>query len=105
MTMQKRLLTLFLLLSISFNILHAYVIEAYDTHPCQVTGYIDEFHTPENVPTDDICHLHHFFHIAFILPEVILHVPKQHISKQYLLENKHFKNDSHQEFLKPPISI
>jgi len=102
--MKNRLLTLFLLFSISFNIVHAYVIEALDTHPCQVNEYIQEFHDENNIPADDICHLHHFFHIAFILPEIDEIQTHEHLTTKPSTKAKHYKYNSYKNFLKPPIN-
>ena len=102
--MKNRLLTLFLLFSISFNILHAYVIEALDTHPCQVGEYVHEFHDNNDIEADDICNLHHFFHIAFILPGINFTVVDEHFTTRHSTENMKYKYNSHKDFLKPPIN-
>ena len=101
--MKNRLLTLLLLFSMSFNIAHAYVIAVYDTHPCQVGEYVHEFQDAHGIETDDICHLHHFFHMAFILPSTQLILSHEDLKTQRATENMHYKYNSHKNFLKPPI--
>ncbi len=102
--MKNRLLTLFLLFSINFNISHAYVIEALDTHPCQVGEYVHEFHDNNNIEADDICNIHHLFHIAFILPETDISIVHEHFTTRPSTEIKQHKYNSHKNFLKPPIN-
>ncbi len=102
--MKNRLLTILLLFSISFNIAHAYMIDALDTHPCQVNEYVHEFHDDSNIPADDICSLHHFFHIAFILPEIDDLVISEYLTTKPSTKAQHYKYNSYKNFLKPPIN-
>ena len=67
---EMRLLSIVLLLSITFNTFHSFVIDAFDAHPCSVSEYVEEFsHTPHNELSGDICELHAAFHVLFILYE------------------------------------
>jgi hypothetical protein len=89
----------------SFNIAHAYVIEALDTHPCQVSEYVHEYHDMKNtVADDDICHLHHFFHIAFILPEINQELSHKSFAQKPYSNTKTYEYNSYDNFLKPPIN-
>lgn len=101
--MKKRVLTLVLLLSIGFNVAHAYVIEALDTHPCHVSEYVHEFHNDTSAPTDDICHLHHFFHIVFLIPQIDFAVGDNYVPSQPLSETELYSYTPDTNFLKPPI--
>ncbi len=104
--MKNRLLTFFLLCSICFNIAHAYVIEVLDTHSCQVSEYVHEVNDIENVVADDdICHLHHFFHIAFILPETNVILSRENFAAKPYANNKKYEYNSTKNFLKPPIKL
>ena len=103
--MKNRLLTLFLLLSISFNIAHAYVIEALETHSCQVSEYVQECHDIKNTAADDdVYHLHHFFHIAFILPEIKRELSHKGFTHKPYSNTKTYEYNSYDNFLKPPIN-
>ena len=103
--MKNRLLTLFLLFSIGFNVAHAYVIEVLDTHSCHVSEYVHEVNDTENtVVDDDICHLHHFFHIAFILPEIKNELRHKGFTQKPYSNTKTYESNSYNNFLKPPIN-
>lgn len=101
--MKKRILTLVLLLSIGFNVAHAYVIEVLDTHPCQMSEYVDEFHNDTAIPADDICHLHHFFHIAFILPHINVTLSGSYIASKPSAKINRYTFIQNTTFFKPPI--
>ena len=102
--MKNRLLTLFLLLSLSFNIVHAYVIEAFDTHSCQVHEYVHEFNESSEMADDDICHIHHYFHIAFILPEMSSELSNNGFTQKPSSNTETYEYNSYDNFLKPPIN-
>jgi hypothetical protein len=104
--MKKKLLTLVVLLSISFSVVHAYVIEALDTHECHVSEYVHNINDADNslAVSDDICHLHHFFHISFILPEIKLPLLAVIFNVHPLSYESSYEYDSYDNFLKPPIN-
>lgn len=102
--MKNRLLTLFLLFSIGFNIAHAYVIEVLDTDSCQVSEYVHEVNDTSDAATDDVCHLHHFFHIAFILPEINNELRHKGFTQKPYSNTKTYEYNSYNNFLKPPIN-
>jgi hypothetical protein len=101
--MKNRLLTLFLLLSLSLNIVHAYVIEAFDTHSCQVNEYVHEFNESSEMADDDICHIHHFFHTAFIVPINEDFISEIKIEDRPLATQSSYTYNNLENFLKPPI--
>ncbi len=101
--MKNRLLTLLLLFSISFNIAHAYVIAEYDAHPCEVHEYVHEFQNAHGIEADDICHLHHFFHMAFILPPINIVLFHDDVNTLHSQKRNTYTYNSHKNFLKPPI--
>ena len=105
--MKNRLLTFLLLLSMSFNIAHAYVIEALDTHSCHVSEYVHDINDNlknDTAEDDDICHIHHFFHIAFILPEINSELLHEVFTLKPYSNTKTYEFNSYDNFLKPPIS-
>ncbi|QOP44792.1 hypothetical protein [Sulfurimonas paralvinellae] len=102
--MKNRLLTLFLLLSMSFNIAHAYVIEVLDTHSCHVSEYVHDLNDNSETSDNDICHMHHFFHIAIILPEIINELSDKGFTQKPSSNTKTYEYNSYDNFLKPPIN-
>ena len=104
--MKKNLLALLLLLSMSFNIAHAYVIEALDAHPCQASEYVHNINdTLQNdTPENDICHMDHFFHIAFILPELEISLSRSNFTHLPFSNIQKYEYNSYDNFLKPPIN-
>ncbi len=102
--MKKQILTLFLLLSISFNVVHAYVIKLIDTKPCQVSEYVYEVNNSYEIEDDDICKIDHLFHIAFILPEICIPLSRQYVPQKPYSSIKIYEFSSYDNFLKPPIS-
>jgi len=103
--MKNKILTLFLLLAMSFTVGHAYVIAALDTHPCHVSEYVHEISDlTASAADDDICHLHHFFHIATILPEVNPLIQRIRFTQQPHSNTKRYEYNSYNNFLKPPIN-
>jgi len=89
-----------------FNIAHAYIIEAFDTHPCHVSEYIHDINdtTQDDMVDDDICHMHHFFHIAFILPEIMNELSQKSFSQKHHSNIKTYEYNLYDNFLKPPIN-
>ncbi len=89
----------------SFSVLHAFVIEALDTHACQVSEYVhDMSDQTEEFSEGDICHIDHFFHISFIIPELQIELCYQNFSQKPLSRNKIYEYSSYDNFLKPPIN-
>ncbi len=86
-----------------FNVVHAYVIEALDTHPCQVSEYVHDVSGSSEIADDDICHLHHFFHIAYILPEIDVKLSHKTFDVKPYSNIRIYEYNSYDNFLKPPI--
>ncbi len=87
----------------SFSVVHAYVIEALDTHPCQVSEYVHDLSNESNIVYDDICQLHQFFHIAYILPEIDVKLLHKTFDTQPYSNIKIYEYNLYDNFLKPPI--
>jgi len=90
-------------MAMSLQVLHAYAIDALDTHPCEVSEYVVEFSHPiSDDITDDICNLHASFHNVFLLPENILLPKEREASHNPQLSIKIYKYSSNQNLLRPP---
>ncbi len=87
----------------SFSVVHAYVIEVLDAHPCQVSEYVHDLNNESEIADDGICHLHHFFHIAYILPEVDVKLSHKTFDAKPYSTITLYEYNSYDDFLKPPI--
>ena len=93
-------------MSVTFNALHAFVIDAYDTHSCDVSAYVEEFsHTMQSEVSGDICKIHSAFHTPFLLPQEldIFHTHLQQAAPQS--QEKTYISAETENFLKPPKNI
>ena len=87
----------------SFQVLHAYVIDALDTHSCEVSEYVIEFSQPiSDDITGDICNIHAEFHTAFLIPQNTF-LPKDctlsEVPQSFI---KIYEFTSNQNLLRPP---
>jgi len=100
---QNKLLTILLLLAMSLQVLHAFAIDALDTHACEVSEYVVEFSHPINDDiTGDICNIHSEFHSAFLIPENVV-IPKEtQASENPNSFIKIYEYSSNQNLLRPP---
>ena len=62
----KNIITLALLFTMSFSMVHEYVFTFYDSDRCSAIEYISEIDAPSH--HGDICDIHFEYHIAYILP-------------------------------------
>ena len=89
----------------SFSVLHAFVIEALDTHACEISEYVHDINEQVDEPSEgDICHIHHFFHISFIIPELQVELPCKKFSQKPSSRDMIYEYNSYANFLKPPIN-
>ncbi len=87
----------------SFSIVHAYAIEALDTHDCHVNEYVQEFSQPlNNDMSDDVCNIHYEFHTAFILPESVKLSQKIVFSEARSRVSMKYDFSSFNDLLRPP---
>ena len=99
----KKLLTLLLLVVMSFQVVHAYAFDILDTHACSVDEYVVEFSQPVNFDDpNDICNIHSEFHISFLIPEHIELAQTLFISQKPYALLKSYDYDAPQTFLIPP---
>ena len=96
------LISLVLLVSLSFSMAHEYVFAFYDTEHCDTTEYINELKAPSD--HGDICDIHFEYHQAFILTPLIKLSKKPYTSAQIDLYSKEYTFSNILEFSKPPIS-
>ena len=103
---KNRLFTFLLLIAMSFQVLHAFAIDALDTHACKVSEYVIEFSQPiSDDITGDICNIHAEFHIAFLIPEHVLVTQKVNISQKPSTKLLSYEYISYDNTVKPPINF
>lgn len=86
--------------------LHAFVIDALDTHSCQMSEYVNDFtQNPNDAPDGDICHLHASFHHPFLLfCEVLFLTTKtEQQTPSFILYR--YDYISYDNSIKPPINF
>ena len=89
----------------SFSLAHAYVLNVLDTHSCHVSEYVHEFTQSSDIADDDICQIHHLFHIAFIIPDINLILTHKNFYENPQTIDNIYDYNSYDNFLKPPINI
>ncbi len=103
---KNRLLIFLLLLAMSFQVLHAFVIDALDTHSCKVSEYVIEFSQPiSDDITGDICNIHSSFHNVFLLPNWVQTVSKINISQKPFTTCFSYEFSPYNKIVKPPINL
>ena len=80
----KSILTLVLLFTMSFSIVHEYVFAFYDTDHCNAKEYVAELQAPSH--HGDICDVHFEYHIPYILPSQSI-APQSSEPKDSLFSN------------------
>jgi hypothetical protein len=87
----------------SFQVVHAFAIEALDTHSCEVSEYVSEFSQPlSDDIAGDICNIHSEFHSAFLIPENTLIFKDTQVSQTPQSFIKIYEFSSNQNLLRPP---
>ena len=90
----------------SFQVVHAFAIDALDTHACQVSEYVVEFSQPiSDDISGDICNIHAEFHNTFLIPEQFFIVQKVNISQKPFTELLSYEYTSYDNAVKPPINL
>lgn len=59
--------TVLLLISMSFSMLNAFIIETNEKGHCSIQEYVQEF--SQSNDCGDLCDIRHMFYISFILPD------------------------------------
>jgi len=102
----KKLLTIFILLSISFSAVHAIAIDMLDTNSCKVSEYVKEFSQPVHVDVKgDVCHIHHCFHNPYLVSDIFTIVKEQASHEKPNFLSQPYESNSYNNFLKPPITL
>lgn len=94
-------MTLALLFSMSFSVVHEYVYAFYDKNQCSVSEYVHELQAPTS--HGDACDGHFLYHVAYILPSQSLlqfSLPKD---RSFSNLNETYISSIPSELYKPPI--
>ena len=87
----------------SFQVVHAFAIDALDTHACEVSEYVVEFSQPiSDDITGDICNIHAEFHTAFLMPENVVLPRDTKVTQNPLTLIQIYEYTSNQNLLRPP---
>jgi superfamily I DNA/RNA helicase len=98
--MKHKLLHIILLFTISFSTFHAFAVDILDSEHNHVVEYVQD---SDHLESDDsLCHIHHFFHISYIIPEKITLTKEQSTLQNPLYFEKNYSFESTQKLLKPP---
>jgi len=69
----KKLISIFLLVVMSFSIAHALVIDTHANEHCSIGEYVADFSEPiEHEHHGDSCKNHCMFHLSFLVPNSFL---------------------------------
>lgn len=71
----KKLISLFLLIVMSFSIAHALVLDTHADEHCSIGEYVAEFSEPiehDHEHQGDSCETHFMFHLSFLIPNSFL---------------------------------
>jgi len=102
----NKLITLVLLLAISFSTLHAFAIDYLDTDSCNVSEYVEEISnesTHHDHESGDVCSVHYLFHTVFIVPSQQDLLSEISTEDKPLFMQASYTYDNLEDFLKPPI--
>jgi hypothetical protein len=103
----KKLISLILLIAISFSIAHGVVLDTHQDNHCSVQEFAEEFSHPIQHDIDDhdgdLCNTHFMLHISFLVPTSfsLLEVEQveQIISGYLHLNDYHYQENT----FRPPI--
>jgi len=98
--MKNKLLNAILLFAITFSSLHAFVVDIIDSEHNHIVEYVQNVNHLES--DESVCHIHHLFHISYIIPEEISLVAKTTIRLKPLYFKKDYNFKSLDNLLKPP---
>ena len=102
----RKLITLVLLLAMSFSTLHAFTITLLDDDHCNVSEYIQEIEqASSDTFSGDICDIHHEFHIPFLLPEPTLTSLNNQTISANISVTESYTFYLQNTILQPPISL
>lgn len=94
--------TILLLISFSFSIAHAFVIESNEVSHCTIQEYVQEF--SQSNDCGDLCDIRHMFHISFILPDNSLIIQFDNRLIPYPYFHQDYKGNFSFSSFRPPIA-
>ncbi len=101
-TLKNKMIQFLLLLSLSFNIVHASVIAIEDdcTHETAVEYSMEQHHDTD---CEDLCDMHHLFHFMAIInsSDIVFHT--SHYKNVLLHKATHYTPPFQITLVKPPI--
>jgi len=66
----RKIISILLLMAMSFSTLHAFTISLLDDDHCNVSEYVQEIEqASSDTFSGDVCDIHHGFHVLFLLPD------------------------------------
>jgi len=66
----RKIISILLLMAVSFSTLHAFTIVLLDEDHCSVIEYVQEIEQASSSEfSGDVCDVHHEFHVLYLLPE------------------------------------
>jgi len=69
----QKMISIVLLMAMSFSSLHAYAITLLDEDHCSVSEYVQEIEqASSDTFSGDVCDIHHEFHVLFLLPDPLV---------------------------------
>ena len=105
MMKKRKLLTFVLLFALSFTSLHAFVIDALDTHSCNVQEYVHEFSSSDTHIDGDICHIHAAFHTVVILSELSISLENITLNAVPHFFISSYEYTPYNTLFKPPVTL
>lgn len=100
---KHKIWTLLLLISMSFSMLNAFIIESNEKDHCTLQAYVQEFSQPTHC--GDLCDIRYMFHISFILPEYYGLQPYDNRKTHALIySNEHYHGVLILPSYRPPIN-
>jgi len=102
---RRKLLTFVLLFALSFTSLHAFVIDALDTHSCNAHEYVQEFSAQDIPINGDICHIHAAFHTVVILSEFSISLENTTLNAIPHFFISSYEYTPYNTLFKPPVTL
>lgn len=101
-----KLISIFLLMALSFSTMHAFAINFLESDHCSVSEYVQETeHASEHKHSGDSHDIHHAFHVLFVLPESMpVNVQRQPVRTE-LSSAESYTFYLQNNVLQPPITL
>ena len=101
-----KLISIFLLMALSFSTMHAFAINFLDSDHCSVSEYAQEIEqASEHEHSGDGHDIHHAFHVLFLLPESMpVNVQRQPVLTE-LSSSESYTFYLQNNILQPPITL